>query len=43
VDVLNARWHEAPACTCLAFPTYTEPDLEQIAAAILKVIKAYEK
>jgi dTDP-4-amino-4,6-dideoxygalactose transaminase len=43
VDVPNARWHEAHTFTCFAFPTYTEPDMEQIANAILKVIKAYEK
>jgi dTDP-4-amino-4,6-dideoxygalactose transaminase len=43
VDVPNARWHEAHTFTCFAFPTFTESDMEQIAAAILKAIKAYEK
>ena len=43
VDVPNARWHEAHTFTCFAYPTYTESDMEQIAGAILKVIKAYEK
>ncbi len=43
VQVPNARWHEAHTFTCFAFPTYTEADMEQIAAAILKAIKAYEK
>jgi len=42
VDVPNARWHEAHTFTCFAFPTYTESDMEQIANAIRKVIKAYE-
>ena len=43
VDVPNARWHETHTFTCFAFPTYSESDMEQIAAAILKVIKAFEK
>jgi dTDP-4-amino-4,6-dideoxygalactose transaminase len=43
VDVPNARWHETHTFTCFAFPTYTEADMEQIAHAILKVIKEYEK
>ena len=43
VDVPNARWHETHTFTCFAFPTYTESDMEQIANAILKVIKEYEK
>jgi len=43
VEVPNARWHEAHTFTCFAFPTYTESDMEQIAGAILKVIKAFEK
>jgi dTDP-4-amino-4,6-dideoxygalactose transaminase len=43
VDVPNARWHETHTFTCFAFPTYTESDMEQIAHAILKVIKEYEK
>jgi dTDP-4-amino-4,6-dideoxygalactose transaminase len=43
VEVPNARWHEDHTFTCFAFPTYTESDMEQIANAILKVIKEYEK
>jgi len=43
VAVPNARWHEVHTFTCFAFPTYTEEDMEQIANAILKVIKAFEK
>src|SRR5512143_525194 len=43
VEVPNARWHEAHTFTCFAFPTYTESDMKQIAGAILKVIKAYER
>ena len=43
VDVPNARWHETHTFTCFAYPTYTESDMEQIANAILKVIKEYEK
>jgi dTDP-4-amino-4,6-dideoxygalactose transaminase len=42
VEVPNARWHEAHTFTCFAYPTYTESDMEQIASAILKVLKAYE-
>jgi dTDP-4-amino-4,6-dideoxygalactose transaminase len=43
VDVPNARWHESHTFTCFAYPTYTESDMEQIANAILKVIKANEE
>jgi dTDP-4-amino-4,6-dideoxygalactose transaminase len=43
VDVPNARWHESHTFTCFAYPVYTESDMEQIANAILKVIKAFEK
>jgi dTDP-4-amino-4,6-dideoxygalactose transaminase len=43
VDVPNARWHETHTFTCFAFPTYTESDMEQIGAAILKVINAFKK
>ena len=43
VEVPNARWHEAHTFTCFAYPTYTESDMEQIANAILKVLKAFEK
>lgn len=41
VDVPNARWHETHTFTCFAFPTYTEDDMKQIAAGLVKVIKAY--
>jgi dTDP-4-amino-4,6-dideoxygalactose transaminase len=43
VDVPNARWHESNTFTCFAFPTYTAEDMEQIAAALVKVIKAYSR
>ena len=43
VDVPNARWHETHTFTCFAFPTYTSSDMEQIAAALVKVIKAYSR
>jgi dTDP-4-amino-4,6-dideoxygalactose transaminase len=43
VEVPNALWHEEHTFTCFAFPTYTESDMEQIAEAILKVIRAYAK
>lgn len=43
VDVPNARWHEAHTFTCFAYPTYTESDMEQIANAILKVIRTFTK
>ena len=41
VEVPNARWHEAHTFTCFAYPTFTEESMEQISAAIVKVIKAY--
>ena len=41
VEVPNARWHESHTFTCFAFPTYSEDDVRQIAAALVKVIKAY--
>jgi dTDP-4-amino-4,6-dideoxygalactose transaminase len=43
VEVPNALWHEKSTFTCFAYPTYTEQDMEQIAAAVVKVIKAYGK
>ncbi|MCK5805027.1 MAG: DegT/DnrJ/EryC1/StrS family aminotransferase [Lentisphaeria bacterium] len=43
VDVPNAKWHETNTFTCFAFPTFTADDMEQIAAAIVKTIKAYAK
>lgn len=41
VEVPNALWHESHTFTCFAYPTYSEDDMEQIAAALVKVIKAY--
>ena len=41
VEVPNARWHETHTFTCFAFPTFSERDMRQIAAALVKVIKAY--
>lgn len=43
VEVPNARWHEKSTFTCFAYPTFTVSDMEQIAAALVKVIKAYAK
>jgi len=43
VDVPNALWHEEHTFTCFAFPTCTEDDMHQVAAAIVKVIGAYSK
>jgi dTDP-4-amino-4,6-dideoxygalactose transaminase len=41
VQVPNARWHEDHTFTCFGFPTFTEEDMEQIADALVKVIRAY--
>ncbi|MGQ9504340.1 MAG: DegT/DnrJ/EryC1/StrS family aminotransferase [Thermogutta sp.] len=41
VEVPNALWHEKHTFTCFAFPTCSEEDMRQIAAALVKVIKAY--
>ncbi len=41
VEVPNAVWHESHTFTCFAYPTYTEDDMKQIAAALVKTIKAY--
>ena len=41
VEVPNATWHESHTFTCFAFPTFTEENMKQIAAALVKVIKAY--
>lgn len=41
VDVPNARWHETHTFTCFAYPTYSEENMRQIAAALVKVIKAF--
>ncbi len=41
VDVPNARWHESHTFTCFAYPTFSEEDMQQIAAGLVKVIRAY--
>ena len=41
VEVPNAIWHESHTFTCFAYPTFTEDDMQQVAAALVKVIKAY--
>jgi len=41
VEVPNAVWHEGHTFTCFAYPTFTEDDMRQIAAALVKTIKAY--
>ncbi|HUS46635.1 MAG TPA: DegT/DnrJ/EryC1/StrS family aminotransferase, partial [Phycisphaerae bacterium] len=43
VDVPNAVWHESHTFTCFAYPSYTEEDMQQIANALVKVIKAYSR
>lgn len=43
VEVPNALWHEKHTFTCFAYPTYTEENCEEIAAALVKVIRAYAK
>jgi dTDP-4-amino-4,6-dideoxygalactose transaminase len=43
VEVPNALWHEKHTFTCFAYPTFTEEDMHQIAAALVKVIHAYAK
>jgi len=43
VRVPNALWHEKHTFTCFAYPTFTEDDMRQIAAGLVKVIKAYSK
>jgi dTDP-4-amino-4,6-dideoxygalactose transaminase len=43
VAVPNALWHEKRTFTCFAYPTYTEENCQEIAAALVKVIKAYSK
>lgn len=41
VDVPNARWHETHTFTCFAFPTYSEQNMQEIAAALVKVTRAF--
>jgi len=43
VEVPNSLWHEAHTFTCFAYPTFDEEDMQQIAAALTKVIKAYAR
>jgi dTDP-4-amino-4,6-dideoxygalactose transaminase len=43
VEVPNSLWHEKHTFTCFAYPTYTEENCQEIAAALVKVIKAYSK
>ncbi len=43
VEVPNSLWHEKHTFTCFAYPTYTEENCREIAAALVKVIKAYSK
>ncbi len=43
VQVPNALWHEAHTFTCFAYPTYTEENMHEIAAALLKTIDAYAR
>lgn len=43
VEVPNALWHEKHTFTCFAFPTYSEENCHEIAAALAKVVKAYAK
>jgi len=41
VNVPNAVWHERRTFVTFIFPTYTEKNMQEIAAAIRKVIAAY--
>jgi dTDP-4-amino-4,6-dideoxygalactose transaminase len=43
VDVPNAVWHQSHTFTCFGYPTFTEDDMNQIANALVKTIKAYSK
>jgi dTDP-4-amino-4,6-dideoxygalactose transaminase len=43
VEVPNAVWHQSHTFTCFAFPTYEPHHCEQIAEALVKVIKASAK
>jgi dTDP-4-amino-4,6-dideoxygalactose transaminase len=43
VEVPNSLWHETHTFTCFAYPTYSEEDCRQIAAALLKVLDAYTR
>ncbi len=41
VRVPNALWHQTHTFTCFAFPTYSEGNMREIAAALVKAIQAY--
>jgi dTDP-4-amino-4,6-dideoxygalactose transaminase len=43
VEVPDALWHESHTFTCFAYPTFTLEDMNQIADALVKVIKAYSQ
>jgi dTDP-4-amino-4,6-dideoxygalactose transaminase len=43
VEVPNAVWHQDHTFTCFAYPTYEPHHCEQIAEALVKVIRAYSK
>jgi dTDP-4-amino-4,6-dideoxygalactose transaminase len=43
VEVPNAVWHQSHTFTCFAYPTYEPNHCEQVAEALVKVIKAYAK
>ena len=43
VEVPNAVWHQGHTFTCFAYPTYEPHHCEQIAEALVKVIRAYSK
>ena len=43
IRVPNAVWHWNHTFSCFAYPTYEPHHCEQIAGALVKVIKAYSK
>jgi len=43
VQVPNAAWHQGHTFTCFAYPTYEPHHCEQIAEALIKVIRAYSQ
>jgi dTDP-4-amino-4,6-dideoxygalactose transaminase len=43
VQVPHALWHQSHTFTCFAYPTYEPQHCEQIADALVKVIKAFSK
>jgi dTDP-4-amino-4,6-dideoxygalactose transaminase len=42
-EVPNSLWHESHTFTCFAYPTFDAEDMQQIADALTKVIKAYAR